>query len=462
MKNSVKKLFAVLLAAMLIFTLFGCNGGAGGTPSQSPPPSSGTSTAPPSAPGSSPSAPGTTAEPPPPPLERVPVELSVWYAVSGESGEAFVRIAEEFAGQSELVSLELSYSGNSGDTATKVSAAFLNNTQPDVALMYAGPLYTGGRGNFSMAGFAQRESFNYSDVFSGMWEYCKYSEGDVCAVPYAISTQVMFYNKEILDRAGEDMSNPPRTWQEFYNLCLRLLEKNQGIPEFKSFDVGDAPWLFKSMLMQNGCPVVEIDNGDITPVFNNAKALEVANFWKSLVDSGIMIAGEHSNGQNKFLSGNLAFFAASSSRIARWQDSASFEVGAIEMPYFVNPSLALGGAVIVVFTQDEQRAEAAWEFIEYMLSAKNIADFSLSSGYLPVRKSALELPEMKAAIENNPMFEVAFRQLDYTWAYIHFEQMGTMDLLLSNALMEIEKGMRSPQDALTRALNNLVEEIEEG
>jgi len=390
------------------------------------------------------------------------VKLNVWYAVSGESGEAFVRLAEGFDAQSELVSLELSYSGNSSDTATKVSAALLNGTEPDVALMYAGPLYTGGRGDFSTAGFAQRESFNYADIFPGMWEYCKYSEGDVCSVPYAISTQVMFYNKEILEAAGEDMSNPPRTWQEFYQLCLRLLEKNSGNSEFKSFDVGDAPWLFKSMLMQNGNPVVVSSGGEITPVFNDAKALEVAQFWKSLVDSGIMLAGEHNNGQNKFLSGNLAFFAASSSRIARWQDSASFEVGAIEMPYFVNPSVALGGAVLTVLTQDEQRAEAAWEFIEYMLQAEKIADFSLSSGYLPVRKSALELPQMQEAIDTNPMFGVAFKQLNYTWAYIHFEQMGTMDMLLSNALMEIEKETRPPQDALNRALNSLIEEIEEG
>jgi len=394
-------------------------------------------------------------------IVREPVTLNIWYAVSGESGETFVRQSEVFAAQSELVSIELSYSGTSGETATKVGAALMNNTAPDVALMYAGPLYTGGRGDYSTADLIKRESFNADDIFSGMWEYCKYSEGDVCAIPYAISTQVMYYNKEILEQAGVDMTDPPKTWQEFYDVCLKCLENNAGNPEFKAFDVSDAPWLFKSMLMQNGCPVVESDGGNITPLFDSAKAVETAIFWKSLVDANIMPTGEHGNAQNKFLAGNLAFLAATSSRIGRWKDSASFEVGAIVMPCFEQPSLALGGAVLVVLTQDPQRVEAAWEFVEYMLSTENIAEFSLSSGYLPVRPSAIELPEVKAAIEGNPMFGVAYKQLEYAWAYIHFEQMGTMDMLLNNALTEIEKGVGSPQDCLTKALKTLIEEMED-
>ena len=458
MKN---KLIALLLALLMAATLAGCANGnedASTAPPSSTPSNPGVSSADPS------SQPAETAQAQPEiaPEDRIPVTLDVWYAVSGESGEAFTRLAEGFDAQSELVSLELSYSGNSADTATKVGAALLGGNQPDVALMYAGPLYTGGRGDFTTARYAQRESFDYDDIFSGMWEYCKYSEGDVCAIPYAISTEVMFYNKEILDAAGEDLSNPPKTWAEFYELCQRLMEKNSGNSGFKAFDVGDAPWLFKTMLMQNGCPVVVSNNGEITPVFNNAEALEVAEFWKSLVDSGMMIPAEHNNAQNKFLSGNLAFIAMSSSRIARWEESASFEVGAIEMPYFKNQSLALGGAVMVILTQDPQRMEAAWDFITYMLAPERTADFSLSSGYLPVRKSAVELPEMKDAIENNPMYSIAFKQLDYTWAYIHFEQMGTMDMQLSNAIVEFEKGVRSPQEALNRALKNLSDEIAEG
>lgn len=393
--------------------------------------------------------------------ERTPQTLEVWYAVSGTSGEKFVEQAKAFDAGSDLVSLNLSYSGGSNDTATKVSASLLTGTQPDVALMYAGPSYTGGRGDYSMSELIQREGFNADDIFPGMWDYCLFGNGGVCAVPYGISTQVLYYNKDILAAAGVDMTNPPKTWEEFYNVCVQCMEKGNinNTADFTAFDVTDTGWLFKSMLMQNGCPVVEIDDKDvITPVFNNAEALEVAEYWKKLVDSGVMAPSEHNVAENKFLSGNLAFVAMSSNRISRWTD-VDINIGAIEMPYFKTQSLALGGSVIVILTQDPQRVEAAWDFIHYMLAPEQNVDFALSTGYLPVRQSELTLPAVQDAIAKNEMYNVAFKQLSYTWAYVHFEQMGTMDLQIADALSRIEKGVLAPQEALDRALNRLLDEI---
>lgn len=110
-----------------------------------------------------------------------PVTLNVWYAVSGTSGETFVQLAEEFDAANDLVDLELSYSGNSSDTATKVSAALLTDTAPDVALMYAGPLYTGGRGDYTIQSLIEDEDFHADDIYAGMWDYCTYMDGGVCA-----------------------------------------------------------------------------------------------------------------------------------------------------------------------------------------------------------------------------------------------------------------------------------------
>lgn len=395
-----------------------------------------------------------------------PVTLNVWYAVSGTSGETFVQLAEEFDAANDLVDLELSYSGNSSDTATKVSAALLTDTAPDVALMYAGPLYTGGRGDYTIQSLIEDEDFHADDIYAGMWDYCTYMDGGVCAVPYGISTQVLYYNKDILEAAGVDMTNPPATWEELREVCRQCIEKGNvnNADEFIGFEVSDAPWLFKSMLMQNGCAIIESNDGQIVPIYNDAQALEVAEYWKSLVDEGIMPAGEHNNAENKFLSGNCAFIAASSNRISRWPGATEFEIGAIEMPTFgESRSLALGGNVLVILTQDPQRVAAAWEFIKAMTTTENITTFSLATGYLPIRRSSIETEQAQQAIADNEMYAVAFQQLDYTWAYVHFEQMGTMDIELRNALNKIEKEAGGTiQEVLDKAVDNLAVEIAEG
>lgn len=391
------------------------------------------------------------------------VDLEVWYAVSGTSGEMFTKHSQEFSDEYG-VNLNLSYSGGSADTATKVSAALLTDTQPDVALMYAGPLYTGGNGDYSTGELMLGEDFNMDDIYEGMLDYCTYMGDGICAVPYGISTQVLFYNKDILAVAGVDMTNPPKTWTEFYDVCKTVLEKGNltGNKEFSAFDTTDEAWLFKSMLMQNGCSIVENNDGKIVPIFNNAEAIAVADYWYSLVESGIMTPGQHNNAENKFLSGNLAFVAASSNRVSRWTGTTSFELGAIEMPYFTQPSLALGGNVLVILTKDPVKKAAAWKYICYLTGEEKDTEFALGTGYLPIHKSAMENEAVKAAIEGNEMYAVAFEQLKYTWAYTHFEQMGTMDTQINSLLGKLEKGRGTAQELLDKGVSNLQKEIDEG
>lgn len=394
--------------------------------------------------------------------ERQEVALEVWYAVSGTAGEAFSAEAAAFDAESDLVKVQLSYSGGANESAAKVSAALLAGNEPDVALMYAGPAFTGSLGNFSMDQLIRREGFAAEDIYPGIWDYCRYYTGEaVCAVPYGISTQVLYYNKDILAAAGVDMSDPPATWDEFYEVCLQVLEKGnvEGREAFSVFDADPAGWLFRSMLMQNGCPIVETDDqGGITPVFDSAEGIEVAAYWQKLADSGIMAPDEHELAESKFLSGNLAFLAMSSNRISRWSD-ASINIGAIEMPYFTEPSLALSGNVLVIFTQDRQKIEAAWELVSYLLEPERHSAFALETGYLPIYESALDLPAVKEAVETNELYGVAFRQLSYAHSCVHFEEMGTMNLELDEALSCIERGVLSPQQALASAAKRVSEEI---
>lgn len=138
------------------------------------------------------------------------------------------------------------------------------------------------------------------------------------APPYGISVPVLFYNKTILEAAGIDIeSEAPKTWDELYDLAERA-QKNGNVnnsSSFYGFEVSDAPWLFKSMLNQNGNGIIDTTDG-ITPIYNNAEAVEVATFWQKLATNGVMPAGEHDNAEKNFLAGNCAFIVASSVRLA--------------------------------------------------------------------------------------------------------------------------------------------------
>jgi sn-glycerol 3-phosphate transport system substrate-binding protein len=388
-------------------------------------------------------------------------KIQVWYAVSGNNGDAFKALLDKFNAQTPDIDLGCSYSGSYADTATKVSAALVSNTAPDVALMAAGPLYTGGRGDFFMETKINDADFNKTDIFPGVWDYAKIN-GRICAVPYGISTPVLYYNKAILAKAGIDVvNNPPKTWDDLARLAKQAQSAgNAGASaDFWGFDVTDAVWLFKTMLAQNGNTVINVKGGAVSPAYTDDAAVQVATFWEKLVDDKVMPMGQHSNAEKKFLAGNIAFLVASSSRLAAWSKSASIPVSAVMMPYWKTPSVALGGNVLVVLSQNAKQREAAWKLVKWLSTAEIQTDFALKTGYLPIRKSGLALPAAKAAMAQNPMYAIAFKQLDMSWSYFHFEQMGTMDQILFQAIDALERNAMTPKDALAKAAKDLEAEM---
>lgn len=381
--------------------------------------------------------------------------ITLWYSISGANGEFFKTQVQKFMAEHPNIHIEMTYTGNYSDTATKVSAAKLAGNGPDMVITSASQLYPGEDEDFRMATYVTDPEFNYDDVQPGIFEYATYN-GKIAAVPFAISSQVVYYNKDLAKKAGYDLEkNPPKTWEEFAKIAKDIADKTGTI----AFDTSDQVWLFKSMLSQNGNPVVEIQGDQIIPVFDNEAALEVGNFWKYMVDNGIMPASSHNAAENTFLSGNLVFIAATSARITKWSNSATFNLGAIEMPYFKQPAVALGGSTATILAKDESKANVCWEIIKYVINTENQADFALTTGYLPIRKSELNVDAVKNQIANNELYKVATKQVEYAWSYTHFGAMGSMDEDLWYATDNIENGM-PVQQALTEAVEHTAADID--
>lgn len=389
------------------------------------------------------------------------VKISVWYAITGASGDAFKALVDEYSAQNPNIKIELSYSGSYPDTAAKVSANLATNTAPDVALMAAGPLYTGGRNDYKIETLVEDPSFKKADIYSGVWEYAKFN-GRICAIPYGISTPVLFYNKSIIKAAGIDMTNPPKTWAELLTLAKTAKEKGNisASNDFWGFEVSDTPWLFKTMLKQNGNSVIKANDEENTPIFNQANAVEVGDFWKSLIDTKVMPVGEHANAEKKFLAGNVAFMVATSNRIQRWASNKTFELGAVAMPGFDNQSVALGGNVLVTFSTDQQKLAASWDLIKFLSNTENQTNFAVATGYLPIRKTSSDQTVLKDAIIANPMLNVSIAQLGKAWSYWHFEEMGTMDGIIYTSIENIETGTLTPKEALAKGVTDLLKEME--
>ena len=391
------------------------------------------------------------------PKEVPAATIKVWYSISGTNGQFFESQVKQFMQQYPQVNVELTYTGSYADSATKISAAKLAGNSPDVIITSASQLYTGEDGNFQMEENVKDPEFDLADVRPGIMEYANY-RGRLAAVPFSISTQVVYYNKDLAAKAGYDLeANPPKTWDEFLTVAKAI--QDASAKGTYGFDTSDAKWLVKNMLYQNGNDIVLMDgDGNVTPVFDDPSGIEVARFWAKMIDEKVMAKSQHDNAENKFLSGKLVFIAATSNRIAKWAESVQFNIGAIEMPYFKERKVALGGSTATIMTTDATRHAASWALLKFLLNTQNQTAYAMTTGYLPIRESSLDIPEVRQYIADSDLYATAIKQLDYSTAYVHFGEMGSMDTQLTWALDDIENGT-DPKRAFQDAAENLLADL---
>lgn len=388
------------------------------------------------------------------------LEIVFWYPLSGSKGQVFKELVAKFEKAHPDVKVKLVYTGSYSDTAQKIVSALATKTLPNGGIIPAGPIFTGAYENYKILEYIESDpEFDMNDFYDVGWDYAKY-KGKICAIPYNISTPILVYNKKLMAEAGLDPNRLPETWEELLEYAKKITKdlNGDGEPDVWGLNIADIAWIFKAMLFQNDCEIIDSDT--LTPLFDNPRGIEAATFWKRLVDEKAMPIGMHDLADKQFMSGTLGFYLGSSSVIGSWSGKLPFEFGVAFLPKMVKRAIPVGGAVLVLFPHSKAEDDATWKLIKWLVSPENLGEFCIKTGYIPIRKSVLELPDVKKFMEENPNYKVAFEQMKYGKAYWHFEQMGTMDALLYEYLDKIERGVLTPEKAMKEAAEKLKAEIE--
>jgi ABC-type glycerol-3-phosphate transport system substrate-binding protein len=89
------------------------------------------------------------------------------------------------------------------------------------------------------------------------------------------------------------------------------------------------------------------------------------------------------------------------------------DLGVAPMPG-PNASLTVlvGGASLwIPADKGDEKAAAAWDFIQYLASAETQSAWASATGYVPMRDDAVALDPLKSTYTNDPRFRVAYDSL---------------------------------------------------
>ena len=161
-----------------------------------------------------------------------------------------------------------------------------------------------------------------------------------------------------------------------------------------------------------------------------------------------------------FLAGDAAMMYNSTGSMAFVRDNATFDWSVGPLPKNTEHSFPYGGGGLFLFKGHPQAEEAAaWKFLKYLTSPEITAHWSRTSGYFAVRKSAYDLPEMKAYFQQFPQAGEAADLLQYTnaeWVmYRHAEAHKMASDVIEEVVVLAEKTPKEGMAELQQSLNQL-------
>ncbi|MGN1163874.1 MAG: extracellular solute-binding protein, partial [Candidatus Ornithospirochaeta sp.] len=243
------------------------------------------------------------------------VTIVFWHSASSDAGAFLDKAVEEFNNTNPYrITVKAIYQGQYSDATTlmkTVVGAENYSELPDVMQLDATgkvDYLTSGRA-FTVDDAASLYGDDLSDyvpVALSNWEY----KGVQLGLPFATSTTITFYNKDMLEKAGWDRC--PETFGEMVAL-KRDMEK-AGITASSYGTVPNTPTL-ANWLGQKGSYVVDNKNGsegmaERLVCVENGALEDFLSAWKEMYREGAVV--NKSLGTNQFVSGEVAVMTSSS------------------------------------------------------------------------------------------------------------------------------------------------------
>ncbi|QQO11110.1 ABC transporter substrate-binding protein [Breznakiella homolactica] len=353
-----------------------------------------------------------------------PVTLSVWHYYNGPQKASFDALVKEFndtLGLEKGIIVEAFSQGSVNDLMRKINESINRNVGsddvPDIFAAYADTAYQAyGKGltvDFSQY-LSKDELHEYIDSYIEEGRFG--SDGGYYLFPIAKSTEVLVVNKTAWDsfRAATGVSEAElKTWEGITRLGKLYYQWTDGLtPEpndGKAFFGRDA---FANYMiigsMQLGRELFLI-SGDGTVRFNIDRDVMRRlwdNYYIPYVQGHFLASGRFRSDDMR--TGDIIAFVGSTSGAAYLstevtrRDGSSYPIAikSFALPNFENtPAYAVQqGAGMVITKSDETREYGAVLFLRWLTEAKKNTAFSIDTGYLPVKKAANTVDNIKEAI----------------------------------------------------------------
>jgi sn-glycerol 3-phosphate transport system substrate-binding protein len=355
-----------------------------------------------------------------------PVQITFWHALSQANEDTLTAVTDRFNASQKDVSVRLVNQIGYRENLEKFRAGLGGTSLPDVIQVEdtATQQMIDTRATLPVQACIKADKYDTSDYLQRVLD--RYTVEDVLwPMPFNVSNPVFFYDKNAFRAAGLNPDDPPATLEEVKAAAQKITD----LPDYKSgYGLKLDPWYLEQWSAKADKLYVNQQNGRAAratkSVFDNAIGLEIFTWMSDMVSSGLAQTnsnegpGQYNNllgirakdfGMTIDSSGTLGTI----SQVLESGEGGGVELGVSPMPGPPGKGGVLvgGGALYIVNRSAPAKQAAVWEYLKFLGSPQTQADFAAGTGYVPIRKSSIDLPAIQELWRTTPGYKVAYDQL---------------------------------------------------
>jgi len=396
-------------------------------------------------------------------------QIQFWHAMGGALGGELDALVLRFNEAQKDYRVVAEHKGSYEDTMIGALAAQRAGIGPHVVQVYEVGTAHMMAAKSSMRPLAQvmtenGERLEAKAFLPAVASYFSDNSGHLLALPFNVSTPILFYNKDAFRKANLDPEKPPRTWYEMPKSMGPLLEAGFHC----AYTTVWPSWVqIENMSTWHNQDFASKDNGlsglDAKLIFNTHLMVRHVSMLSSWARAGYFTySGRRVEGEQRFEKGECAMVTAASSSYAELRRDAKFDFGVAPLPHYddirgaPHHSVIGGAALWVLAGKKGPEYRGVAKFIAWLARPEVQAEWHQRTGYVPVTRAAYELTVQKGFYKQNPGHEIAIKQLllnnpTRESRGIRLGRMQEIRLILEQELESVWDGTAAPKLALDRA-----------
>lgn len=335
---------------------------------------------------------------------------------------------------------------------TKVASSVPSGQGPNVINLFYGwlPLYID-------SGYLQplpQDVFpnaRIEDEFFSLVDAAKF-DGKYYALPTAVRSLALFWNKDLFKEAGLDPDTPPKTVDEMVAFAKKIAKLDRSgnyLQAGMTLELrGQMHQYLREVLIRQfgGTPY----NENTTKVTYNSKAGYDALQWFTDLErvQKVGVPQYMTDDITAFSAGKMGITIDGSFRLGNFNALPELNYGVAELPEMngVKSNFASFWANGITSTTTGKKLEASVKFLEFLTSDEVMAKWLPAIGELPAKKALA----LKDEFKNHPMYGPFIRGLDYAHA-TKFINEDAQRIVWINAYDEVVLNGKSVKAAVDEA-----------